>query len=66
MPNRKQILAIALLAEAETEPEEISPKRQKRQWVKPWIQKFQTKSLYETIFYEWKISDPDRYRRVLR
>jgi hypothetical protein len=68
MPNKKQILAVALLAEAENSngAGENPPKRRRRVWMKEWLLKFQMKSMYETLFYEWRITDPDRYRRVLR
>lgn len=41
-------------------------KVEKRIWVKPWMLKYGVRGPYETVYREWRESDPEMYRTMLR
>lgn len=43
----------------------LKPKKT-RMWVKPWIAQYGRNGHYENVYREWRLSDPDMFRRILR
>lgn len=40
--------------------------KKKRTWVRQWMQDYATSGPYETVYREWRKSDPDMYRTMLQ
>lgn len=40
--------------------------KKKKLWVRKWMLDFATRGPYETVYREWRESDPDMYRTMLR
>lgn len=40
--------------------------KKKKIWVKPWLAQYGRNGHYENVYREWRESDPDMFRRILR
>lgn len=63
-----EVIAVvaALVAVAHKKQVQLSKKKAKRIWIKDWIVKYGTNGHYENVYREWRESDPDMYRSILR
>lgn len=46
--------------------EENQKKKKKKKWIRKMMQEYATKGSYETVYREWRESDSDMYRTMLR
>jgi hypothetical protein len=65
--RKRKLIGIGLLAQyLDQEEEEENQPKIKKIWMKKWIQKLRFNGQYENVYMEWRLSDPERYRRTLR
>lgn len=62
------VVVVAAMVAAQTQIKRINEAKlkPKRIWVKEWILKFGTNGHYENVYREWRESDPEMYRAILR
>lgn len=60
------VLFVVLLSEYFKNKEKKIKKRNKKMWVKLWLQNRKTESAYNRIFAELRLHDQEEFRRYLR
>jgi hypothetical protein len=65
---KRKLIVLGLLAQYldEEEDEELTKTKKRSCWMKHWNQKYCFNGHYEQVYMEWRLSDPERYRRTLR
>lgn len=62
------VLAIInnVLDNSDSDDDDTKIEIKKRMWVKNWILKYGQNGHFENVYNEWRLSDPEMYRRILR
>lgn len=60
------MLGIILALNKASNEERCEARKSKKIWIKEWIVKYGTNGHYENVYREWRLSDPEMYRRILR